>query len=134
MTSVFTQIINRELPGKIIFEDDEAICIVPNGHFVNPGHILVIPKEEKDYIFDLDDELYFRLWRLAKRLAGPLKELTQAERIGIAVEGFSVPHVHIHLCPLYNVSELDPHRSEDWSEPDRDEFVARMISALNANV
>ncbi|SHI15060.1 HIT family protein [Ferrimonas marina] len=131
MSTVFTQIINRELPGRIVYEDDDAFCILPRGHFVNPGHMLVIPKAEVDYIFDLDDETYHQLWALSKKLAGPLKALTGANRIGIAVEGFSVPHVHIHLCPLYDEADLSPHRNEPWSEQDRDEFVETFIAKLS---
>lgn len=125
MGSVFTDIIQGKSPGKIVYEDEIAFCLIPNGHFVNPGHLLIIPKMEVDYIFDLDDETNQYLWALAKKLAEPLKSITAAERIGIAVEGFSVPHVHIHLCPLYNVAELDPHRSEEWPEEGRDSFVEK---------
>lgn len=123
MSSVFTQIIDRKLPARIVWESSDAICILPKDHFVNPGHLLLIPKKEVDYIFDLDERIYHLLWSLAKKLAEPLKTVTGASRIGIAVEGFSVPHVHIHLCPINNVAELDPHRNIPWGEMERDNFV-----------
>jgi len=107
-----------------------VICFLPNNHFVNPGHVLVVPKIEVDYIFDLEPALYHTLWDVAYSVAEPLKELTSAERIGIAVEGFSVHHVHIHLCPLYNHCELDPHRNVNWPETQRDAFVVAMKKKL----
>lgn len=123
MASIFTQIVKRELPARILYEDSEFIAIIPKDHFVNVGHILVIPKMEVDHIWDLPKETYHALWKLCHFLAEPLKEITDAKRIGIAVEGFSVNHVHVHLCPLFNITELDPNRSEDWSEVDRDQFM-----------
>jgi histidine triad (HIT) family protein len=123
MNSVFTKIINRELPAYILWEDDEVIAFLPHANFMNKGHLLVVSKVEVDEIFDLEDEIYHKLWSVAKMLAKPLKELTQAKRIGIAVEGFAVPHVHIHLTPLYARSELDPHRNMEWSIEEREEFI-----------
>jgi len=123
MSSVFSKIINRELPAHILWEDDEVIAFLPHANFMNKGHLLVVPKVEVDYIFDLDDELYHKLWSVVKMLSTPLKELTKAERVGIGVEGFSVPHVHIHLTPLYAQSELDPHRNVEWSEEEREHFI-----------
>lgn len=131
MSTVFTKIIGRELPARIVWEDEEIISFLPKDHFVNPGHLLVVPKQETDYIFDLEDYTYHRLWDVAKMLSGPLKEITNCKRVGIAVEGFSVPHVHIHLCPLYNVTELDPHRKMPWSDSDRDAFKEGMIKLIN---
>lgn len=131
MHSVFSKIIHGELPGKIIWEDKDVISIIPKSHFVNPGHILVIPKIEVDYIFDLDEEIYFKLWHVCRFLSKPLKEITTAKRIGIAVEGFSVPHVHIHLCPIYEVTQLDPHRNEAWSQDEQQIFLKKMKEKLS---
>ena len=126
MASVFTKIIRGELPARIIWQDADCIVFLPNGHFINPGHALIVPKQEVDELFDLDDALYAKLWRIAKWLAAPVKKLTAAQRVGIAVEGFSVPHVHIHLCPLHQAGDLDPMRQEPWSEAERDDFMASM--------
>lgn len=130
MTSVFTKIINGEEPAHIIWQDSEIISFLPNNHFVNPGHILVVPKIEIDYIFDLDDELYQKMWAAAKFLPIPLKKVTKSKRIGIAVEGFSVPHVHIHLCPINAVTQLDPHRNEEWPKSERENFTNEMHKLL----
>ena len=126
MNSVFTKIINRELPAYILWEDDEVIVFLPHANFMNKGHLLIVPKVEVDHIFDLDDEIYHKLWSVAKSLAEPLKKISKAKRIGIGVEGFSVSHVHIHLTPLYNQSELDPHRNVAWSQEERELFMKRM--------
>jgi histidine triad (HIT) family protein len=130
MSTVFTKIIERELEANIVWEDSDVIAFLPHDNFMNKGHLLVVPKVEVDHIFDLDDEIYHKLWSVAKMLAEPLKELTLAKRIGIGVEGFSVPHVHIHLTPLYNQSELDPHRNVEWSAKERKEFVELMRDML----
>jgi len=130
MKSIFTKIIERSEPALIIWEDKDIIVFTPHAYFINPGHILVVPKVQVDYIFDLEDEIYNKLWLVAKKMAKPLKSLTKAKRVGIAVEGFSVPHVHIHLAPLYNPSELDPHLDMPWSLKDREAFVASMKKEL----
>jgi len=130
MSTIFTKIINREVSAYIIWEDKEVIAFLPHDYFINKGHLLIVPKIEIDHIFDLDNEVYLKLWNIAKILAKPLKKLTNAKRIGIAVEGFSVPHVHIHLTPLYNPSELDPHRNVKWTQKERKEFIASMKETL----
>lgn len=130
MASVFTKIINRELPARILYEDDAFISIIPKHHFVNPGHILVIPKIEIDKVFDLPEEIYKKLCALCHKLSRPLEKITNAKRIGIAVEGFSVAHVHVHLCPLFNLAELDPNRNVAWSEHARDAFMDAFVEAL----
>ena len=126
MKTVFSKIIDRELPAYIVWEDEEVISFLPKADFMNKGHILVVPKVQVDHIFDLGDEIYHKLWSVAKLLAEPLKELTKAKRIGIGVEGFSVPHVHIHLTPLFSQSELDPYRDVFWSLKEREAFVDEM--------
>jgi len=105
MASVFTKIINREIPSDIFYEDEKYIAILD----INPirdGHILVIPKKETDYIFDLDDEEYLDLMKISKSIAKILTEKIKGkinfDRIAIIVEGLEVPHVHIHLVPILN--------------------------------
>ncbi|HEY3026752.1 MAG TPA: HIT family protein [Pyrinomonadaceae bacterium] len=108
-TCIFCQIIEGIEPAHKIWESDDFLAFL-SLHPCNPGHTCLIPKTHIDYVFDLDEPLYSRIFQLAKQLSGPLKKATDAKRIGIAIEGFSVPHVHLHLVPLYNVAELDPHR------------------------
>ena len=108
-TCIFCQIIEGIEPAHKIWESDDFLAFL-SLHPCNPAHTCLIPKTHVDYVFDLDEPLYSGIFQLAKQLSEPLKKATEAKRIGIAIEGFSVPHVHLHLVPLYNVAELDPHR------------------------
>jgi histidine triad (HIT) family protein len=108
-TCVFCQIIEGVEPAHRVWECDDFLAFL-SIHPCNPGHTCLIPKAHVDYVFDLQEPLYSRIFQVAKQLSKPLKAATAAKRIGIAVEGFSVPHVHLHLVPLHDVSELDPHR------------------------
>jgi len=105
MSSIFTKIIERQIPAHIVAEDDENIAFLD----INPlsiGHTLVIPKKEVDYLFDLDDEQYTSLNLFAKKVAVAIKKVTR-KRIGTAVIGLEVPHAHIHLIPFTQMSELN---------------------------
>lgn len=106
MASIFTRIINREIPAHIVAEDDQYLAfldIMPLTH----GHTLVIPKKEIDYIFDLDDQTLSGLHLFAKRVAGAVKRATGCKRIGVAVLGLEVPHAHIHLVPMNVMSDVN---------------------------
>jgi len=95
---------------RIVFEDPEHIVIFPLEH-INPGHVLVIPRRHTDYLFDMEATDYHALWAAAARLAPVLRSAMSAVRIGVVVEGFRVPHVHVHLVPLYARDELNPARA-----------------------
>lgn len=110
MKCIFCEIINGIEPSKTIWEDQDFIAFFPLKH-INPGHILLVPKVHIDYVFDLDSSMYTKLWSVAKNLSEPLQKATQSKRIGIAVEGFSVRHVHVHLVPVNSSLELDPNRA-----------------------
>lgn len=121
MASIFTKIINRELPGYILAEDEHNIAFL-DIQPLKKGHALVVPKMEVDYIFNLPDEQYTSLQLFAKQVAKRLKEIIPCTRIGVAVVGLEVPHVHIHLIPIDRVSDLsfaNPKlklKEEDFSE------------------
>ena len=105
MSSIFSKIINRQIPAHIVAEDNDNIAFLD----INPltvGHTLVIPKNEVDYLFDLDDEIYTSLNLFAKKVAIAIKQVT-GKRIGTAVIGLEVPHAHIHLIPFTQMSELN---------------------------
>lgn len=106
MSTIFTKIINREISSYIIDEDDEYIAFLDVFPLAE-GHTLVVPKKEVDYIFDLDDETYIGLHKFSKRVAEKLNKSIKCERIGVAVIGLEVPHVHIHLVPINSVSDID---------------------------
>jgi len=104
MSSIFTKIINHEIPAHIVGEDENNLAFLD----INPlsvGHTLVVPKTEEDYLFDLDDDHYTSLNLFAKKVAKAIKTVT-GKRIGTAVIGLEVPHAHIHLIPFVKMSEL----------------------------
>ncbi|MCX2743694.1 HIT family protein [Mangrovivirga sp. M17] len=106
MSSIFTKIINREIPGHIVAEDDSYIAFLDIQPLVH-GHLLVVPKKEVDYIFDLDDDTYSGLMLFAKKVAAGLKKAVDCKRIGVAVIGLEVPHVHVHLVPMNSMGDIN---------------------------
>ena len=99
MASIFTKIVNGEIPSTKIAEDENYYAFLD----INPlqrGHTLVIPKQEVDYMFDLDDKTYQGLWLFAKKVAKAIDKGVQCKRVAVIVLGMEVPHAHIHLVPL----------------------------------
>jgi len=106
MPSIFTKIINREIPGYIVAEDERYIAFLD----INPlvlGHTLVVPKKEVDFIFDLDDDTLAGLNVFAKKVAHAIKNVVPCRRIGVAVIGLEVPHAHVHLVPMSSMGDLN---------------------------
>ena len=106
MSSIFSKIINGEIPCYKIAEDENYFALLD----INPlviGHTLVVPKQETDYIFDLDNDLHKGLWNFAKHVGKALKQAVPCTRIGIAVIGLEVPHAHIHLIPINKMSDMN---------------------------
>lgn len=106
MASVFTRIINREIPAHIVAENDHYLAfldIMP----LTKGHTLVIPKKEVDYIYDLDDQTLTGLHLFAKSVALALRKAIPCQRIGVAVLGLEVPHAHIHLVPMNTMGDVN---------------------------
>lgn len=97
--SIFTKIINREVPAHFLYEDEHAIAILDPFPAVR-GQSLVIPKKEIDYAFDLDDDTYIHLFKIAKKIAKASDTALAAKRTCLVVEGFEVPHVHIKIYPM----------------------------------
>ena len=104
MTSIFTKILNREIPGHFIYEDEFCAAILDKFPSVK-GQSLVIPKKEIDYAFDLDDDSYIHLFKVAKKIAHASDRALGAARTCLAVEGFEVPHVHIKIYPIQDTSK-----------------------------
>ncbi|MCM1029457.1 MAG: HIT family protein [Pseudoflavonifractor sp.] len=105
MASIFSRIIAGEIPCYKIAEDDRHFAFLDINP-VNPGHVLVVPKHEVSYIFDLADEEYAALTLFAKRVAEGLREAVPCKRVGVAVIGLEVPHAHIHLIPITNEGDM----------------------------
>jgi histidine triad (HIT) family protein len=105
MATVFTKILNGEIPGHVLAQD-KAFFAILDIHPIAPGHTLVIPKQEVENVFNMDEGAYSRLFLFAKRLAPAIQQASGAARVGIAVEGFGVPHVHVHLVPINALHDL----------------------------
>lgn len=102
--SIFTKIINREIPAHFLYEDEFCIAILDKFPAVK-GQSLVIPKKDVDYAFDLDDDTYLHLFKTAKRIAQASDKALNAERTCLVVEGFDVPHVHIKIYPMQDTKK-----------------------------
>ncbi len=105
MASIFTKIVQGEIPSYKIAEDENFYAFLDIFPLAQ-GHTLVIPKKEVDYLFDLDDELYTGLQLIAKKVALALKEAIPCVKVGVAVLGLEVPHAHIHLVPMQSETDL----------------------------
>ena len=106
MSSIFTKIVRKEIPSYKVHENDRFYAFLD----INPlkkGHALVIPKNEIDYIFDLESDEYQNLWSFAKIVANGMKKVINCKRISIVVMGLEVPHAHIHLVPLDNMNDIN---------------------------
>lgn len=106
MASIFTKIINREIPAYIVAEDDKHIAFLD----INPlakGHTLVVPKREEDVFFDLRDQELSDLIIFAKYVAAAIKATIHCNRIGVSVIGLEVPHAHVHLVPLNSMGDIN---------------------------
>tara|TARA_B100000508_G_scaffold123897_1_gene106876 strand:+ start:8654 stop:9061 length:408 start_codon:yes stop_codon:yes gene_type:complete len=104
MSTIFTKIINREIPGFFVYEDDMCVVIMDKFPAVD-GQVLVIPREEVGYIFALSTESYLHICRVSRLVAKALDQVFGAERTCVVVEGFDVPHVHIRLYPMTSTKE-----------------------------
>ncbi len=126
MSSIFTKIINREIPAYIVAEDDKHIAffdIFPNAK----GHTLVVPKLEIDKIFEMSEQAYLDLMQFARKVAKAQEQVfTDAKRIGMAVVGLEVPHVHVHLIPLNNMSDMDFGKKVEINETEFKDLQKRM--------
>ena len=125
--SIFTRIVNGEIPAYKIAEDDKYLAFLD----VNPnakGHTLCIPKQEIDKIFEMDDEQYLELMKFSKKIAAALEKTVPCKRIGMAVVGLEVPHAHVHLIPLNEMDEMRFHNKVSLSKEEF-EVLAKNIHA-----
>ena len=126
MASIFTRIINGEIPCYKVAEDDRYFAFLD----INPltkGHTLVVPKQETDYIFDLDDKMLGDMMIFEKKIARKIKEKIACKRVAVVVLGMEVPHAHIHLIPINSEQEVDFHREKLKLTPEEFQKVAELI-------
>ncbi len=107
MASLFTKIVRGEIPCHRVYEDDDHLAFL-DIRPIRPGHTLVIPKQETEYLFDMEPTAYARLWEAARRVQGLVKRATNAARVVVMVVGYEVPHVHIHLIPTDGIEDFPP--------------------------
>ncbi|MBG6186460.1 HIT family protein [Flavobacterium sp. CAN_S2] len=129
MSSIFTKIINGEIPCYKIAEDENFLAFLD----VNPnakGHTLCIPKQEINKIFEMEDDLYLGLMQFSKKIAVALEKTVPCKRVGMAVVGLEVPHAHVHLIPL---NEMDEMRFQNKVTLSKDEFEA-LAASIKTNL
>ena len=119
--------VNGEIPIFKIWEDEKYLAFLDNNP-VKPGHTLLIPKKHTDYIFDLSDDEYCELMLTAKKVAKLLKSKLHPKRVGIAVEGFGVSHVHVHLVPIDKGYELNPSNAKPAVKGELEEIAKKILS------
>ena len=127
MASIFTRIINGEIPCYKVAEDENYFAFLD----INPlakGHTLVIPKQEVDYIFDLDDQTLAGMMVFAKKVAKKIGSKIECKRVAVVVLGLEVPHAHIHLVPINSENDVDFHREKLKLTP---EEFSEIATALN---
>lgn len=126
MSSIFTKIINGEIPCYKIAESTKFFAFLD----INPqseGHTLVIPKKEIDYIFDLESELYLELMSFSKEVGLAIEKIIPCQRIGIMVFGLEVPHAHVHLIPIVNPSDMNLSKPKMQVTKERFEEIASEV-------
>ena len=129
MPTIFTKIINGEIPAYKVAETDKFLAFLDVRPNVK-GHTLCIPKEEVNKIFDLDEETYMELMAFSRKVAKGIERAIPCKRVGMAVVGLEVPHVHVHLIPLNNMGDMNFAQSVSLSE---DEFK-KIAEDINSNI
>ncbi|MCE4566014.1 HIT family protein [Maribellus sp. CM-23] len=127
MASIFTRIVNGEIPAYKVAEDDNFLAfldVFPTAK----GHTLVIPKKEVDYLFDLDDEMYAGLQMFAKKVALGIQKAIPCVKVGVMVLGLEVPHAHIHLVPMQSEKDLLHFSEKVKFPPEEMEAIAKLIA------
>jgi diadenosine tetraphosphate (Ap4A) HIT family hydrolase len=129
MASIFTRIIDGEIPGELVWRDDRCVAFLS----INPlheGHTLVVPREEVDHWIDLDEGLATHLMAVGHRIGRAQQEVFSAARVGLMVAGFEVPHTHLHVLPIDGMADLDFANAAPGPPDDFAEVAQRLRTAL----
>jgi histidine triad (HIT) family protein len=129
MASIFTKIVNGEIPCYKITEDENYLAFLD----VNPnakGHTLCIPKEEINKIFDMEEEHYLGLMKFSRKVAKALEKTVECKRIGVAVVGLEVPHTHVHLIPLQDMDDMRFQRKTSLTKEEFEELAKAIQNNL----
>ncbi len=132
--SIFTKIIKGEIPSHTVYEDEHTIAFLDINPLSN-GHVLVVPKQQIDSLWALPTEVYQHLWAVAQQIAHAMETELKPERVGVVVEGFDVPHAHIHLVPLYDREVLQLHHDypTDTSDTCLSTTAQRLAAAVSSS-
>ena len=130
MGSIFSKIISGDVPAYKVFENENFLAFLDIFPLAK-GHVLVIPKKETDYLFDIFSDEYLELWKFVQQVAKAMDMVIDCKRIGVAVIGLEVPHAHIHLVPLNNVSDINFERPKlSLSKEEMYEVAQKIRKAL----
>jgi histidine triad (HIT) family protein len=130
MASIFTKIINGEIPSYKVFEDEHTFAFLD----INPievGHTLIVPKIEIDYFIDVPEPYYSAVFKNAKIISAAIHEATGCKRVGTIIAGWDVPHFHYHLIPMNDLGALDFRRAKPRSEAEMKEIYNKIIKLLD---
>jgi diadenosine tetraphosphate (Ap4A) HIT family hydrolase len=128
MTTIFTRILNGELPGRFVYRDDVSaafLTIAP----ITPGHTLVVPVAEVDHWVDLDDDIAGHLMVVAKKVAVAQQEVLEPTRVALIIAGLEVPHTHLHVLPIHSERDIDVSKARTDTPPDELDAVAASLAA-----
>ena len=132
MASVFTMIINGDIPGRFVWKDDTAVAFLTINP-VTPGHVLVVPREEIDHWEQVDPAVFAHLTAVAQTIGKATRDAFDAPRMGLLIAGLEVPHLHIHVFPAHSVETFDLALAEKDPDPAAlDDAAARIRAALRA--
>ena len=131
MASVFTMIINRELPGRFVYEDDEVVAFLTIEP-MTPGHTLVVPRAEIDKWQDAEPGLFNHVMAVSQRIGKAVCTAFGSERAGVIIAGLEVPHLHVHVFPAFNLTDfgfanVDRHPSPESLDEARDKIIAALV-------
>ena len=130
MSTIFARIIKGEIPCHKLAENDRYLSFL-DVRPICPGHALVIPKKEIDYIFDMDDELLSGLMIFSKKVAAAIRKEVECKKVGVMVAGLEVPHAHIHLVPIRSVLDLNFANAQSAIQEDLAVLAAKIRAHLN---
>lgn len=129
MPSLFTRIIQGELPGRFVWKDEQAVALLTLRP-IRPGHTLVVPRAEVDHWLDLPPELIAHVIAVAQHVGRAIQRAFEPRKVGVMIAGLEVPHAHVHLVPIRELGDLDFKRERDASGAELDEAAARLRAAL----
>jgi len=131
MPTLFSRIINGELPGRFVWKDDRAVAFLTIKP-VKDGHTLVVPREEIEHWIDLPQDLAAHLMQVSQEVGRAIQSAFNPAKVGVALVGLEVPHVHIHLMPIWSVTDLDFAKQHDASPAELDQAAEKIRAALRA--